>query len=336
MKKALIISTGGTIVSLDKGDGAKPDESAARNISAEAQACLEEKGYACEFDMIFGAAGLDSSDMTPERWVALTNRIYEAAADGVTKVLIIHGTDTMAYTAAWLELTTDGKTAVVLTGSQRTPDAADFDGWENVRGAAGLLAEKKCGVFIYFDGKAFPGAYVHKANAEALDAYRLSSDKADLLRSHEDINRAKLYSIKEARGAVSVLYIYPGAEPIFSETSEILVIMGYGAGNMPQSIHREIIKFYEEHEADEDGIISPKPVVIAASSCYAGEKKPGYYGGVGIAGLSEHGFIVFGQGGHSAEFITALAYLALYMEPSAPEKILARYLEKFCSSAKQQ
>ena len=314
MKKALIISTGGTIVSLDKGDGAKPDESAARNISAEAQACLEEKGYACEFDMIFGAAGLDSSDMTPERWVALTNRIYEAAADGVT----------------------DGKTAVVLTGSQRTPDAADFDGWENVRGAAGLLAEKKCGVFIYFDGKAFPGAYVHKANAEALDAYRLSSDKADLLRSHEDINRAKLYSIKEARGAVSVLYIYPGAEPIFSETSEILVIMGYGAGNMPQSIHREIIKFYEEHEADEDGIISPKPVVIAASSCYAGEKKPGYYGGVGIAGLSEHGFIVFGQGGHSAEFITALAYLALYMEPSAPEKILARYLEKFCSSAKQQ
>lgn len=318
MKKALIIPTGGTIVSVDRGSGAAPDAEAAGDIISAAEKSFAELGFECAVDMIFGPAGCDSSDMSPERWLALSQRIDRAAGEGIDKVLILHGTDTMAYTAAWLSLT-EARASVVLTGSQRTPEAEDFDGTDNVRGAAGLLARQDRGVSIYFCGKVFPGPFAHKADAESLDAYTLTSDKRPAPALGAFAGGQRAIDIAEASKRVSLIHVYPGIRPVFDENASVLIIEGYGAGNMPQCLHERTSAFYS----------GKKPAVIAASSCEKGLKKPGFYGGVGIAGLAEKGFAVFGQGEYSIEFLTALSCLAVYTEPDAPEKILKKYLERF-------
>ena len=319
MKKALIIATGGTIVSVNHGAGAEPDADAAKDIISAAAGCLKEHGFESTTDMIFGAAGCDSSDMSPGKWHILSERINKAADEGITKALVIHGTDTMAYTAAWLSLTVKNA-AVVLTGSQLTPEAPGFDGFDNVRGAAALLAEKDSGAYICFAGKTFPAPFVHKADAEVLDAYILTGPGRQVPPAFaEAADRMSATDAGRAAASVALFHVFPGVSPVFDSAARILIIEGYGVGNMSQTLHQKIAQFYK----------NKKPLIIAASSCGVGEKKPGFYGGVGIAGLSEHGFSVFGQGCYSLEFITVLSCFALSAEPDAPEKILGHYLKIF-------
>ena len=135
----MIISTGGTIVSVDKGDGAVPDADAAKSVVAPALDYLRGRGVVCELVAAFGDAGVDSSDISPEEWMALSCIIARGQAEGVKKIPRRHGTDTMAFSAAWLSLTVPDA-AVVLTGSQRTPDEEGFDGADNLLGAAKLPA----------------------------------------------------------------------------------------------------------------------------------------------------------------------------------------------------
>ena len=61
----MIISTGGTIVSVDKGDGAVPDADAAKSVVAPALDYLRGRGVVCELVAAFGDAGVDSSDISP-------------------------------------------------------------------------------------------------------------------------------------------------------------------------------------------------------------------------------------------------------------------------------
>ncbi|MEG2184530.1 MAG: asparaginase domain-containing protein [Cloacibacillus sp.] len=316
--EVLVISTGGTIVSVDHGFGAEPDAAAAHAVLGSAAACFAARGLRCCTDFIFGEAGRDSSDIGPKEWAAISAKINDAAAHGVKKILVIHGTDTMAFTAAWLALAAPGA-AVVLTGSQRTPEASDFDGDSNLRGAAELLCSIDEGVFIHFAGKNFRAPYVHKENSSELDAYTQSCGARALPEAPRSLldAAAKVGSVPSEE--LLLLHVYPGVAPRFDGASKIVLLEGYGAGNMPQRLHEAFAAAYA----------AQKPVVIAASSCVHGAKAPGLYAGVGIAGLAAKNFTVFSQGSYSLEFLIALSYLALAAEPSAPEKVLELYLEKF-------
>lgn len=319
MKDVLIISTGGTIVSLDHGSGAVPDAEAALGVLRKAGEFLREKGYSYSVDLIFGDAGCDSSDISPAEWMRLTEKINEAVSRGVTKILVIHGTDTMAYTAAWLSLTADPAAAVVLTGSQRTPEAPDFDGEANLCGAASLLCETDCGVYIHFDGANYEGPFVHKEDAEALAAYTSTGRGAAPRNYGRRISMPKDGDWRRAAGEMELVVLHPAALPRF-EPRKILILAGYGAGNMPQRLHRLMAEVFPD-----DG---RRPLVIAASSCARGRKNPSFYGGVGIAELAKNKFTVFSQGSYSLEFLIALSYLSLLISPESPENILHLYLEK--------
>ncbi len=320
MKEALIISTGGTIVSVDHGGGAAPDPEAALGILQKAEKLLQEKGYSCGVDLVFGEAGCDSSDISPAEWLLLTKRINEAAARGVKKVLVIHGTDTMAYTAAWLSLTADPGTAVVLTGSQRTPEAPDFDGEANLCGAARLLCAREGGVFIHFDGNDYLGPFVHKEDAESLSAYVSTGDGTLPLNELCRTLAPKEADWRRAAENMELVVLHPAALPHFV-FRRILIIAGYGAGNMPQRLRRQLAQAFPDERR--------RPAVIAASSCARGKKNPAFYGGVGIAELAKENFSVFNQGSYSLEFLIALSYLSLLASPEEPEDILQLYLEKF-------
>ncbi|MCD7951970.1 MAG: asparaginase domain-containing protein [Synergistaceae bacterium] len=320
MKEVLIISTGGTIVSVDHGSGAVPDSEAALGILQQAGEFLREEGYSYSVESVFGEAGCDSSDISPAEWLTLSQRVNGAVSRGIKKILIIHGTDTMAYTAAWLSLTADPDAAVVLTGSQRTPESPDFDGESNLHGAARLLCGTERGVFIHFDGRVYEGAFVHKEDAEALSAY-VSTGGGALPRS--GIYRAlerKEADWRAAATEMALVALHPAALPRF-DFYKILILIGYGAGNMPQRLRRQLAESFPAG--------GRRPLIIAASSCARGRKNPAFYGGVGIAELAKESFSVFSQGSYSLEFLIALSYLSLLVSPEEPENILQLYLEKF-------
>ena len=81
-------------------------------------------------------ANVDSSNMTPEVWIRLAQRIRVRIADPeVAAVVVTHGTDTLEETAYFLDLTTESPKPVVLVGAQRPPTVPDTDAPRNLTDA---------------------------------------------------------------------------------------------------------------------------------------------------------------------------------------------------------
>ena len=113
MKKILMIATGGTIASKEGGDGLTPvmtGEELAANVPG-----IEKK---CDLTVL-QLMNIDSTNMRPHDWLRIAATIRDAY-DRYDGFVILHGTDTMAYTAAALSyLVRDSEKPIVLTGSQQ-------------------------------------------------------------------------------------------------------------------------------------------------------------------------------------------------------------------------
>ena len=84
-------------------------------------------------------SSIDSKDMTENIWCTLSCRIRELERNGRTDgIIVIHGTDTMEETAYFLELTTEHRIPVVLTGAMRPATAVSADGPMNLLNAVRL------------------------------------------------------------------------------------------------------------------------------------------------------------------------------------------------------
>ena len=119
MKRILVIATGGTIASTPESDGLAPTLTG-RELAAR----VPLLDTLCELDFV-QPMNIDSTNMRPRDWQRLAQVIRDAYErhDGF---VILHGTDTMAYTAAALSyLIQDSEKPIVLTGSQQ-PMAAPF------------------------------------------------------------------------------------------------------------------------------------------------------------------------------------------------------------------
>lgn len=335
--KILVIATGGTIVSPKKGAAAAPDKEFADAILGRAKEYFDAEGFAVTALRPFGESGIDSSDMGPVQWVRLAAEISRARSPELRGVLITHGTDTMAYTASWLSICFPGEGfPIILTGSQQSPDDIPFDGENNLLGAAKLAGNLGSGVGIYFDWKLYDARGAHKSNCEAIDAYRSiggacvtyhealrgtpfpAQGGAGIPKDLSAILALDESSISAAARKVAVCFALPGSSPCLRGDEEVLIVVGYGAGNMPSAYHDALIKTYGGGR---------KPCIIACSQAEEGRKKPGAYRNVGIGGLSGQGFTVFNQGTMTLEYIAALAHYAV-LTPGSPVSALAVYLEK--------
>lgn len=342
MGKALVIFTGGTIASGFLGERKGPDPAVSRTLQDYVSAFFAEK----KMDVVclepWGVPGLDSSNLDPGHWIEISRVIDKAISDGIDGILILHGTDTMAYSAAWLSLCFSGVgIPIILTGSQLTLDYTPEDVTVNLRGAAQVVCSDLSGVWIYCNWKLVQGNRAHKARAQHPDAFipvgglplyfspewARDGEIADIAhprgRTPHSLKKILETGTQEAREAgrsIRWVFCSPGTDPLLSGDEKILGLIGFGAGNAPTAILKKISDTYP---------VSKKPQIIACSQAEGDIKNPAAYHDVGIAGLSSSGFSVWGQMDYPIEFIHALGCYALMAFPVDPGKILGKFLKKY-------
>ena len=166
MKRVLVIATGGTIASTPESDGLTPTLTG-REL-AERVPLLDTL---CELDFV-QPMNIDSTNMRPRDWLRLAATIRDAY-ERYEGFVILHGTDTMAYTAAALSyLIQDSEKPIVLTGSQQ-PMANPFtDAKLNLYHSV-LYAcdEGSRDVSVVFGGEAICGTRARKQRTMSFNAF---------------------------------------------------------------------------------------------------------------------------------------------------------------------
>ena len=179
----------------------------------------------CEFDMPAFNPPIDSSNMSPDIWIQLAELIYENY-NNYDGFVILHGSDTMAFTASALSFMFENLSKpVILTGSQLPIGEIRTDAKENIITTMEIAGAKKNGtamvpeVCIYFDYYLFRGNRTKKNNTEKFDAF-YSLNYPPLAEAGIDIqyNDAKIikpaglpFSINTKMNTdVAVLKMFPG------------------------------------------------------------------------------------------------------------------------------
>lgn len=168
----LILYTGGTIGMQMSAAGLAPASGFEERLRTEQAVHSECRLPDWRFHEL--SPPIDSANITQAHWLAMRDAIVSAVErDGCTGVLVLHGTDTLAYTAAALSFLLLGlPVPVLLTGSMLPAGVEGSDAWGNLFGALTLLEQGMTpGVQVFFHGRVLHGARVNKRNSEAFDAF---------------------------------------------------------------------------------------------------------------------------------------------------------------------
>ena len=248
----LVIYTGGTVgMKQDPADGTlKPFD-----FSQIKEEVPELNKFGVRMDAHTFDPLIDSSDVEPSLWVALAELIRDRYEE-YDGFVILHGTDTMAYSASALSFMLEGLTKpVIFTGSQLPIGVPRTDGKENLIGAVEIAAAKDAEgharvpeVCIFFDSKLLRGNRATKYSAEAFNAF-LSPDCPPLaeagitIRYNTELIRKPVYWDAQLRvqthldTRVSILKIHPGMTPqvmrsvLGDPLTRACIIETYGSGN---------------------------------------------------------------------------------------------------------
>ena len=251
--KILLIYTGGTIgMKKDFTTGALK----AFNFSKLLQRIPELKLLDCEIETISFENPIDSSNMNPEKWVQLATIIEDnyASFDGF---VVLHGSDTMSYTASALSFMLENLAKpIIFTGSQLPIGDLRTDAKENLITAIQIASLRDNGkavvqeVGLYFEYKLYRGNRTTKINAEHFKAFTspnypfLMESGVHLKWNTElflPVNQLPLYVHKKLDTNVIILKLFPGiSEQVVESVLSIsnlkgVVLETYGAGNAPTS-----------------------------------------------------------------------------------------------------
>lgn len=210
----------------------------------------------CTIDTVAFEDHMDSSNMHPQVWLRIANIIkthYESH-DGF---VVLHGSDTMAYTASGLSFAFEHlRKPIILTGSQLPMGVLRTDGKENFITAIEIAsARNESGqpmvpeVAIYFEYKLLRGNRTTKYSSESFEAFQ-SPNYPTLAEAgvHIKYNRPYIYTpgsdseliINEAHNtSVGLVHLFPGIskeaiEPILLNPNlKGIVLKTYGSGNAP-------------------------------------------------------------------------------------------------------
>ena len=200
---------------------------------------------------------IDSSDMEPELWSRIVT-IIEEGYERYDGFVILHGTDTMSFTASALSfMLEDLMKPVILTGSQLPIGALRTDGKENLITAIEIAAAKTRDgdpivpeVCVFFQEKLMRGNRTTKVNSESFGAFG-SNNYPTLAKAGTDIQfhtrnikkyipGLKLKAHHEYNSNIIILSLFPGIQQEVVErvlqTKELkgIIFRTFGAGNAPQ------------------------------------------------------------------------------------------------------
>jgi L-asparaginase len=250
--KILLIYTGGTIgMRKDFDTGALK----AFNFSKLLLQIPELKQLDCQIETISFEKPMDSSNMNPENWGKIATIIEDnyVSFDGF---VVLHGSDTMSYSASALSFMLENLSKPVLfTGSQLPIGDLRTDAKENLITAIQIASLREndkpviSEVCLYFEYKLYRGNRTTKINAEHFRAFT-SPNYPYLVESgvHLKLNSdlflpiskdQKLKVYKNLNNNVAIIKMFPGiSEAVLSAIFNIASLKGivletYGAGNAP-------------------------------------------------------------------------------------------------------
>lgn len=248
--KILLVYTGGTIGMVkDYKTGALK----AFNFNNLMKSIPELKQLDCSVDSVSFDEPIDSSNMNPTHWVKIATIIEDNYAD-FDGFVVLHGSDTMSYTASALSYMLEHLSKpVILTGSQLPIGDLRTDAKENLITSIQVAALRENDkaiiqeVCLYFEYKLYRGNRTTKINAEHFEAFA-SLNYPELAESgvHLKVNKEYLRKKKHTKALkvhknlddnVAVLKLFPGLNKnVLKSVLNIpdlkgLVLETYGAGN---------------------------------------------------------------------------------------------------------
>jgi len=251
-RSILIIYTGGTIGMLEdpaKGILKPFDFSKVMNYIPEI------RGYGYQVEAISFDPPIDSSNVDPSTWVRLVG-IIESEYERFDGFVVLHGTDTMAYSASALSfMLEDLAKPVIFTGAQLPIGALRTDGKENLVTSIVIAAAREYGkpvvpeVCVYFESKLSRGNRTTKVNAEHFNAFQsanypfLAKAGVHLVYSREYIRQPgkfpRLKVHKNLNTSIAIIKLFPGLTVQYMdailelEGLKGVILETYGAGNAP-------------------------------------------------------------------------------------------------------
>lgn len=284
--KVLLVYTGGTIGMIEDVETGALRPFDFKHLFNQVP---ELKRLNIDIDFISFEKPIDSSNMSPNEWVKMAE-IIESNYHQFDGFVILHGSDTMAFSASALSFMLENLAKpVIFTGSQLPIGKIRTDGKENLITAIEIAAAKQNNkpivpeVAIYFEYRLYRGNRTHKYNAEHFQAFR-SANYPELAEAgvHIKYNYAaiqkpieKPFMIhKKLDNNIAILKIFPGIDiKVINAIVSIpglkgLIIETFGAGNAPI-----IPQMYDLlSEAIKKGMI-----VLNVTQCNSGSVDQGRY-----------------------------------------------------------
>lgn len=251
----LIIYTGGTI-------GMKTDPESGALVPFDFSAIYDEfpslKRLNIDIDVLTVDPVIDSSNVSPQNWIELAGLIRDnyPRYDGF---VVLHGTDTMSYTASALSFMLENLSKpVVFTGSQIPIGVLRTDGRENLITAIEIAGAQLAGrpevpeVSLYFQNRLFRANRTTKRSAEALNAFRsynypplaevgvnITYHIPAILRPEDTAPQLRIAT--RLSDGIVVIKLFPGLDErtlramLSAEGLKGVVLETFGAGNAPTS-----------------------------------------------------------------------------------------------------
>ena len=293
MRKILILTTGGTIASVQSPDGLVPGIT-----SEQLRGYMPHVGDNIDID-IEELFHLDSTDMTADKWLTIVEAVKNNY-DDYDGFVICHGTDTMAYTSAVLSylIQNSGK-PIVLTGAQKPIGFEITDAKSNLQDSILYASDPASkGVQIVFAGDVIAGTRAKKARSMSFSAFtsinmpviatinngriiRYLTDPAFYNDPDANTKADDVVFYDKINPNVFLLKLTPSMSPdLIPEIFRIydaIVIESFGAGGIPQSIEKTLFDELNKFEPEE------KVLAMTTQVTYEGSHLESYEVGRRIA-----------------------------------------------------
>lgn len=279
-KKIYIAYTGGTIGMKKSPQGYIPVEGYITDVLNS----MEElnRPEMPEFTIKEYCPLLDSSNMTPSDWQLIADDIQQHYSE-YDAFVVLHGTDTMAYTASALSfMLEDLDKPVIVTGSQIPLSQIRSDGSHNLLNALYLAAHYPIPeVGLFFNNRLYRGNRATKADADGFNAFDSPNypalveagihievnEKALLSPANTSTGKSDIVKVVNIKDQpIGVVSLYPGISHlvianILAQPVNALIIQSYGVGNAPEN--PELLK--EISQATKREIL-----VVNRTQCHSG------------------------------------------------------------------